>query len=339
MGSTMTSGKDLGKVVKAYLEDNKIIRYFDEITADMEDALGVASRTLKSSTMKHVSSSSLKTYQSDKRALDQSSKNFYDAYNDAINGKDKELKKLQSTYETAVRDLQILEDQNILFGAVVDAGLGLALANFFGPVMVLMEHRKAWNLLKVELANLKADLLQAQKLTAAEGLKTTLGVGITAIGVMTGPVGVGTTIGVAVASHAAGMVIDEVLGAGGSLKPMDMAKDGTLTAMDLASNCENLKGAKGLGPLAAIAGFALDAKDTGAAYLVQKKVQARIKAFDKNFRAATDKLAKQVKELKKLQSDAQKAYDTACRNVGGSSSKSSKRKKPVPMLKKFKPPK
>ncbi len=339
MPSTMTSGKSLGAAVKTFLDDNKVIRYFDEITADMEDALGVATRTLKSSTMKHVSASSLKTYQSDKRALDSSSKNFYDAYNNAINGKDKDLKKLQAAYETAMLDLEVLEMQNELFGAVVDAGLGVALVNFLGPVGILIEYRTAWNKLQTELASLKADLLKAQKLATGEGLKTALGLGITAAGVMTGPVGIGTTIGIAVAAHAAGMVIDEVLGNGGSVKPFAVAKDTTLTAAGLASECKNLKGAKALGPLGNLAGFALDAKDAGAAYMEQKKIQRRIKALDKDFRAAADKLEKQVKDLKKLQATAQAAYDKACRNAGGSSSKTSKRKKAVPLMKKYKPPK
>lgn len=319
-----------------FLNGKLIGRYFDEITADMEDALGVASRQLSSSTMKHCSSSSVAQYKKDKAYLDKSSKAFYDAYAIARGGKAKDLKKLQTTYEAAVRDLEVLEIQNDLFGAVIDADLGVKLAAFFGPIMVLAKHAERMKSLQSQLSTLQADLVKAKKLTTAEGLKTALGLGITAVGAMTGPVGIGTTIGIAISAHAVGMVIDEVLGEGGSLKPMDMAKDGTLTAADCASKLES-KGMKALGPLGAVAGFTLDAKDAGAAYLKQVKVQERIKAMEKEFVKALKDLKTDVANLKKLQAAAQKALDDAKRNAGAMKVKTSQRLKGAKELKKFKP--
>ena len=320
-----------------FINGRLIARYFDELTADMEDALGIASRQLSSASIKHCSASSLATYKKDKASLDKTSRAFYDAYSRVREGKDTDLKKLQTAYEAAVRDLEILEIQNQLFGAVIDADLGVKLAMFFGPLMVLTQHSSRWKTIESELSALKADLQQAMKLTAAEGLKTTLGVGITAVGVMTGPVGMGATVGIAISAHAVGMVIDQVLGEGGSLKPFDVAKDSTLTAMDCASQLEK-KGLKALGPLGAIAGFTLDAKDAGAAYLVQKKVQARIKAMDAEFKSALAELKKNVASLKKLQDEAQKAYDSAVRDAGGFRAKTSQRMGGARELKKYKAP-
>jgi hypothetical protein len=175
------------------------------------------------------------------------------------------------------------------------------------------------------------------KLTTAEGLKTGLGLAITGIGVMSGPVGWGTTIGVAVSAHAVGMVIDQVLGEGGSIKPFDVAKDSTLTAMDCASQLEK-KGLKALGPIGAIAGITLDVNDAGAAYMKQKKVQARIKAMDSEFKSALSELKKNVASLKKLQDEAQKAYDAAVRDAGGFRAKTSQRMGGARELKKYKAP-
>jgi hypothetical protein len=321
-----------------FINSKLIGRYFDEITADMEDALGIASRQLSSASIKHCSTSSLATYKKDKACLDKSSRTFYDAYSRVREGKDTDLKKLQTAYEAAVRDLEILEIQNQLFGAVIDADLGVKLANFFGPLMVLSKHAARWKSIQNTLAELQKDLAKAQSLTAAEGLKTALGLGITGIGVMTGPVGIGTTIGVAISAHAVGIVIDQVLGEGGSVKPFDVGKDSALTAMDCASQLEK-KGLKALGPLGAVAGFTLDAKDAGAAYLQQKKVQSRIKALDSEFKSALSDLKKNVASLKKLQDEAQRAYDAAVRDAGGFRAKTSKRMMGAKELKKYKPPK
>ena len=332
MPRTLTSSP-----VLEFINGNLIGRYFDEITADMEDALGIASRQLSSAGIKHCSASSVAQYKKDKGCLDKSSKAFYDAYARVRQGKDTDLKKLQSAYETAVRDLEILEMCNQLFGAVIDADLGVKLANFFGPLMVLSQHASRWKGIESELSSLKADLEKAKSLTAAEGLKTALGVGIAGIGVMTGPVGIGTTLGIAVGSHVVGMIIDEVLGEGGSLKPFDMGKDATLTAADCATRLEG-KAFKALGPLGTLAGFTLDAKDAGAAYMAQRKVQARIKALDAEFRAALTALKKNVASLKKLQAEAQKALDSAVRDAGGFRAKTSQRMRGAKELKKYKPP-
>ena len=80
---------------KDFVNSNLIGRYFDEITADMEDALGIAARQLSSGTMKHCSSSSVSTYRKDKGYLDKSSKSFYDAYASVRQGKVLDLKKLK----------------------------------------------------------------------------------------------------------------------------------------------------------------------------------------------------------------------------------------------------
>ena len=327
-----------GNPVQDFINGKLIGRYFDEITADMEDALGLGARQLSSGTMKHCSTSSVTQYKRDKASLDKSSRAFYDAYSLVREGKVTDLKKLQAAYEAAVRDLEVLEIQNDLFGAVIDADLGVKLAAFFGPLMVLTEHQKRWLALQAQLTSLQTDLTKARKLTAAEGLKTTLGLGITAVGMMTGPVGIGATIGIAVTAHGVGIVIDQVLGEGGSLKPMDIAKDGTLTAADCASQLK-AKGVKALGPLGAVAGATLDLKDAGAAYLKQRKVQERIVALDKDFRKALKDLETDLAKLKKLQDEAQKALDQALRNAGAMKIKTSQRMKGLSEMKRFKPPK
>ncbi len=317
--------------ITEFVNQSDVVKLFGEIDNDADAALTQAKRLMSNSALKLCSSATIKEYQ----ALYKDTESAYADFNDELslcdNGKAKSLKPLETTYETLMYALELVEESNVAFQGVVDAKLGLTLTAFMNVLGQVLGYGGTFKKKQAELAVILKDLEKAKKKVMGSAAKTSINAAITAGSLLAGPVGMGARLGVAVAPQVIGLAIDAATDKASPPTALKGTYDLGTGAIDVS---DKLKGptAKAFSAFTTVLNTALDVKDTADTIKLKKDLDKKLTAFMKEFKKAQADFEKQTKDLIKALADAKKAFDAAVKAANSFKSREARRKS---MMRKF----
>ncbi|GMG81115.1 hypothetical protein LNKW23_03270 [Paralimibaculum aggregatum] len=311
---------------KEFLDTPVVRRYLGEIVNATEAALTLAGRNLQSGALKACTAATLATYRGDVAACEASYGDFNDAWNRVISGRARDLDDFEGAYQTHLIALEIVEEMNVPFSAVVDAALGVKLTLFFTLVGQVSGHARTFLAIRQKLDQTRRDLEKLKRILKGKAAKTALGAAIAGATLAAGPIGVAATLGIAVSATAAGMVIDKVVGAGGSMTRYQAAHKTSETMLSCYDQLDRVK-VRGLGPMLSFVAISLDAAETAQAAALKAAIDKRVKALEKDFKRALKDFERQSRELEAAARAARTAHDRAVRAANGFASRKAERER------------
>lgn len=294
------------------------------VNRDTIAALAEAKKNLAGSAMQHCTRSAQTAYRADRDVCADTFDIFQAEWDALLHGDHDDLEVFRIAYEDHIAALDQLEAMNVPFSAVTSADLGVKLAKFFPLVVALSKFNGRFMTLQRDLKDIKAKLEKAARASKSKTAKAMFGAAVTGAGLLLGPVGVGTTIGIAVASTAVGLVIDQVLGNGANFGPFDGASKAATAGIDCYENLDDIA-LKGVGPLVATFNTTVDASDAGMAIYQKYKLEQKIRKVEADYKAILKDMKKLKTEVATAQRNAKRALDTAVRSANGHRSQTSKR--------------
>lgn len=311
-----------------------LAKELDAVLRDTKLALNVAGKNISGKGMQHCSPTAQRAYTADRDTCVDTFGVFQAEWDALLFGESDDIEEFELAYEDHILALDQLEMMNVPFTAVTQADLGVKLAKFFPLVAGLSRFNGRFLALQRELQDIKVKLEKAKKAAQSKTAKAVFGAAVTGAGMLLGPVGIGTTIGIAVASTAVGLVIDQVIGNGAKMGPWDGASKSATAGVDCYDTLQR-EGMKEVGKLVATLNTSIDAADAGMALFKKYKLDQKIRKVEAEYKAILKDMKKLRTDIAAAQRAAQRALDQAVRSANGHRSQTSKRNSVVKACKSF----
>lgn len=284
------------ETAKKLLNSKAVQAYIEGMEDDTKVALDSAKDNIGE--MGDFPPKALSTYKKERDDLDDASGEFNGAFNAVTWGKAKDGKALIAAYKAWVIALTVLEEDNVLYGAYVEAGAAASTAIF---IAVLIETVKAVqkaceNIVK-ELEALDKLLKQAKREVTQAEIQRALNIAISVVSLLLPPMRLGRSIAVAAGTLTVQLILDAALGPGkpGAIGIANSAGGDVIGLPKLVSTPK----AKFGGVASLIIGIKLDTDEVGDAKKIVEAIKDRIKSTQKTLEMldpflniGADKLAK-----------------------------------------------
>lgn len=289
--------------------DNPVVqKYLEQMDDDAEDALDEMKAYL--SEMSDYPSHYISEYKGDGDALDKAWGDFNAEWNKVVFGKARDGKAAMAAYKRFVLTLCILEEQNVRFGAYVEADVAHFAAVFLLFMIEFTKHlRNRFKELHDDLKALEALLKKAKREVKEAEAQRAINIAITVVGLCIPAVGLGAGIGIAVATITVSTVVDASLGPG---KPAVLGTLNTTAGATVGLPKQvKPKWAKFGGAAAGLYTLKLDSDEIGDAKKIVKAVQDKMRAAEKTIKMLERFLVGDAAKLAKMQDSFEKALKTA----------------------------
>lgn len=256
-------------------------RYISQIESDADDALASVRTTLAFRHSNLFPRNALSTLRRDAGRLNTAMGRFNEAWNRVSVGRDTEMSRLMRAYSQMVLALEILEEQNALFEAVIRLqGLELLLV-----LIRAAEHRarRRRNLMRSYHARMREIISDAQwDVTSAE-IQRALNVVISVASLCLGPLGVGAraTVAFGFLSHTA---VDAAFGPSrGSVEGTVNTAVGEVAGVYTDTSRKVTRLSRAASGVSAVITLGLDSQEVAAAEARLARLQTRIRRFERDF--------------------------------------------------------
>jgi hypothetical protein len=293
---------------KKLINSPVVQKYIEQIDADAQTALDEMNTNLGA--MSDYPSSAISEYKADGAALDKAWGDFNAEWNKIVFGQAKDGKAAMAAYTRYVLTLCVLEQQNVRFGAFIEADVAGFAAVFIAFLIEFTKRiREKFKALLEELKELEALLKKAKKEVKEAEAQRIINVAITAVSLCIPAVGLGAGIAIAVGTFTVQMALDAALGPGkpGALGTVNTAAG---DAIGLPKSIKP-KFAKMGGPLSGVLTFKLDSDEVADAKKIVETVRARIRSIEKTIKALEPFLDTDGSKLEKMQDAFEKALAAA----------------------------
>ena len=296
------------EAAKRIIENPVVQKYIEQMDSDAEDALDEMKANL--SEMSDYPSHYLSEYRGDGDALDDAWGEFNGEWNKVVFGKAKDGKAAMAAYRRYVLTLCILEEQNVRFGAYVEADVAHFASVFLLFMIEFTKHlRKRFKELYDDLKELEALLKKAKREVKEAQAQRAINVAITVVGLCIPAVGLGAGIGIAIATITVSTVVDASLGPG---KPSVIGTLNTTAGATVGLPKQvKPKWAKFGGAASGLYTLKMDTDEIGDAEKIVKAVQAKMKTIEKTMKTLERFLVGDAAKLAKMQDAFEKALKTA----------------------------
>lgn len=296
------------EAAKKLVESTVVQSYIEQIDTDAEAALDTMKTNLGG--MGSFSSSAVSEYKADGTALDKAWGNFNGEWNAITFGKAADGKAAMLAYRDYVVALTVLEEDNVVWGAYVDAKVAQFATAFIALMIELVKSiRKRMAELLVELKELEKLLKKAKSEVKEAEAQRIINLAITAVSLCIPVVGLGAGIAIAATTFTVQMVVDASLG------PGDPGLLGTVNtaAGDVVGLPKQIKPkfAKMGSVLSAVYTLKLDNDEIDDAKKIVEKIKARMKTIDKTMKTIEPFIAGGAVQLVRMQQAFEKALATA----------------------------
>lgn len=296
------------ETAKQVMESPVVQGYIEQIDADAQEALDQADSNLGG--MGDFPSGSVSEYKAHRAALDKAWGNFNAAWNAITFGKATDGRAAMDAYTQYVVALEVLEQDNVLIGAFIEARFAQAAAAFLAfAIETLKALQKRYAELLKELKELDALLKKAKKDVKGAEAQRVINVAITAVSLCIPQVSLGAGIAIAVGTFTVQMVVDAALGPGdpGAIGALNSA------AGDVVGLPKAIKPvfAKLGGAASGVISFKLDSDELADAKKIVQQVQERMRSVQKSMAAIEPYTTTSATQMDKLQVAFQKALDVA----------------------------
>ena len=201
------------ETAKKVIESPVVQKYIEQIDADAQVALDQAETNLGG--MGDFPSGAVSEYKSHRAALDRAWGDFNAEWNMIVAGKAKDGSAAMNAYRAYVIALVVLEEDNVVIGAFVEAKVAEFAAAFVAFIIeVIKAIQKRFGDLLKELQDLQQMLQKAKKDVKGAEAQRVINVAITAVSLCIPAVGLGAGIAIAVTSFTVQVVVDASLGPG-----------------------------------------------------------------------------------------------------------------------------
>jgi len=310
------------ETAKKLIESPVVQKYIEQIDTDAQAALDDADATLGG--MGDFPSAIVSGYKSHRAALDKAWGNFNAEWNLIVFGKAADGKAAMVAYRDYVVALTVLEEDNVVWAAYVDAKVAQFTSVFLAFLIEMLKAiRKRFGELLKELQELETLLKKAKKEVKEAEAQRVIDLAITAVSLCIPAVGLGAGIAIAATTFTVQMVVDASLGPG---------KPGVLgTVNNAAGDVIGLppkikpKFAKFGGAVSGLVTLKLDSDEVDDAKKIVVKIKDRIKAVDKTMKALEPYVANGAVKIAKLQQAFQKSIEVAQSKAKGYKSAEAKR--------------
>lgn len=296
------------ETAKELIESPLVEKYIETIDTDAQHALDEMEDNL--SEMGDYPSKYISEYKSDGKALDDAWGAFNEQWNLLAFGKAKDGRAAMSAYKRYVITLEVLEEQNVRFGAYVEADVaGMAALFLAFLISAIKAIRKRCKALYDELTGLLKLLQKAKKDVKGAELQRQINVAISIVSLCIPGVGLGAGIAIAATTFTVQMIVDASLGPG-SPGALGIANSAAGDCIGLPKQIKP-KFAKLGGAASGILSWKLDSDEIGDAKKIVAEVQKRIKSVQKSIKGLEVYLNSDIGDLEKHQENFEKALKQA----------------------------
>lgn len=292
-----------------------VIKYLDQI----DDAVTNAQSEFKSILAKMGSdypSKYTSEYKDDASDLTDAWKDFNGEYNAITLGKAKDGKKAMVAYKKLILQLGVLEEQNVRFGAYIDADFANFAAQFIA-IMIAVQKRA-----KELLDDLIDDLVWTEgklrdakdDVTGAE-IQRAVNIALTAVSLVIPELRLGAALGVAAITLTTQVLIDARLGPG---KPAAIGVANS-AAGDLVGLPKLMRtsSSKVLGVLSGVVSAKMDTDEIEDAKKIVEEVKKRIKTIESEIKQLQSFVGSDVPKLERMQ----KAFEASMKEADAAAKK------------------
>lgn len=293
---------------KQLTESPVVQSYLEQIDTDAQEALDAMGKILGG--MGDFPSGTVSEYKADGKALDTAWGNFNAEWNAVTVGNATDGKKAMTAYKNYVIALTVLEEDNVVWGAYVDARVAYFTTGFIALMIELVKAiRKRFGELLKELQELETLLKKAKKEVKEAEAQRVINLAITAVSLCIPAVGLGAGIAIAATTFTVQMVVDASLG------PGDPGVLGTVNtaAGDVIGLPKQIKPkfAKMGSVASALYTLKLDNDEIDDAKKIVQKVKDRMKSIEKTMKTLEPFVAGGAAQLAKMQAAFEKALKEA----------------------------
>jgi len=296
------------ETAKEITESPLVEKYIEAIDTDAQHALDEMEDNLYE--MDDFPSKYTAEYKADGKALDKAWGEFNEQWNLVCYGKAKDGRAAMSAYKRYVITLEVLEAQNVRFGAYVEADVAGMAALFLAILISAIKAiRKRCKELYDELTALQKLLTKAKRDVKGAELQREINVAITVISLCIPAVGLGAGIAIAATTFTVQMVVDASLGPG-SPGVIGVANSAAGDCIGLPKQVKP-KFAKLGGAASGIISWKLDSDEIGDAKAIVAEIQKRLKSVQKSIKTLEKYLSSDIGDLEKHQKNFEKALKEA----------------------------
>ena len=296
------------ETAKKVTESPVVQKYIEQIDADAQAALDQADTNLGG--MGDFPSGSVAEYKSHRAALDKAWGDFNAEWNKVVFGKAKDGTAAMTAYRAYVIALTVLEEDNVVIGAFVEAKVAQFTAGFLALLIEVIKgiQRRFGELLK-ELQALETMLKKAKKDVKGAEAQRVINLAITAVSLCIPVVGLGAGIAIAATTFTVQMVVDASLG------PGNPSAIGTINtaAGDVIGLPKSIKPpfAKLGGAASGLITLKLDNDEIADAKKIVQQIQAQMKSVQSSMKTLEPWVANSAIQLEKLHQAFEKALEQA----------------------------
>lgn len=269
------------EAAKKLIENPSVQKYIATIDGDAEIALKEKEATIAG--MDDYPDKYRSEYKRDAKALDDAWGDFNAEWNTIVFGKAKDGKAAMSAYKKYVITLGILEQQNVRFGAYVDADAAYQATFLITAMMAYVETlKKRIRDVQDELKELDKVLRKVNRLLDQAEIQRAANLAINSLTLMLTfipGIGTGASFAISIGSSAVGMILDEALGPNKTDLP-----DWINTSVGLAGDYPKLfkpKYSKFISAGTALYDLYDDTDEVGEAKAMVEKAKKKIKDTEK----------------------------------------------------------
>lgn len=296
------------ETAKQLIESPVVQKYLEQIDADAQAALDAADANLGG--MGDFPSGSVTEYKSHRAALDKAWGDFNGEWNSVVAGKAKDGSAAMKAYQTYVIALTVLEEDNVVIGAFIEAKVAQFTAAFLAFLIeVLKAIQKRFADLLSQLRELEALLKKAKKDVKGAEAQRVINLAITAVSLCIPAVGLGAGIAIAATTFTVQMIVDASLGPG---NPSVVGVVNT-AAGDVVGLPKSIKPpfAKLGGAASGLITLKLDNDEIADAKKIVQKIQTQIKAIQSSMKTLEPWVANNATRLEALHQAFAKALEQA----------------------------
>lgn len=296
------------ETAKNFVQDPGVENMVQSVMDDADAALSEFEETV--SEMGDFPSKYVQEYRADAKDLDAAIRDFNLQWNLLAYGKAKDGKAVMGAWKKLVITLEILEEQNVRFGAYVNEDVAGMAALFLAILIsVIKGVRKRCAELKAELELILRLLQKAKKDVKGAELQREINVAISIVSLCIPGVGLGAGIAIAATTFTVQMIVDASLGPG-SPGALGIANSAAGDCIGLPKQVKP-KFAKLGGAISGIISWKLDSDEIGDAKKVVADIQKRLKEVQKSIKGLEKFLTSDLGDLEKHQKNFEKALDAA----------------------------
>ena len=303
------------ETAKKWAKSPAVVKYLGQIDDDVANAQSNCKSILGEMGSDYPTKYT-KEFKDDASDLADAWKDFTAEYNAITVGKAPDGKRAMVAFKKLILQLGVLEEQNIRFGAYVDADFANFSARFVA--MMIAVQKRAKNLLDSLIDDLvwtEGKLREAKNDVTGAEIQRALNIALTAVSLALPELRLGAAVGVAALTLTAQLLIDAGLGPG---KPAAVGVANS-AAGDIVGLPKLMRTpmAKVLGGLSGVASAKMDTDEIEEAKRIVEDVKKRIKTIEGDIKLLLAFCNNDVPKLEKMQD----AFEGAMKDAAAAASK------------------